>query len=138
MRERLAYVLRWEIWSALMFLAHVMFIAGSRPLSADVIYANDRAGRLAVQVRIQRNMHEQLTLMVQGHLALATMRPLDQLRITLAPLHCLSFSAWAIGLDIQSRHISDRSGPSALSIPTLPRSLQRSISVLSVKSLHRL
>ena len=81
MGDRLAFALQWDLWAALVLLAMIMFIAGMRPTSNDVIDGNDRAERLAVHVRIQRNTHEQLTLLAFAHLTLVTLLPAEQLHI---------------------------------------------------------
>lgn len=102
MGDRLAFALQWDLFGALVLLAMIMFIAGTRPTAADVIDGNDRAERLAIQVRIQRNTHEQLTLMAFGHLALATLLPPDQLKIipVLVALFCVSRIVYWIGYSL--------------------------------------
>jgi uncharacterized MAPEG superfamily protein len=87
--DRLAFAFQWQVWGGLVLLAMIGLIAGARPTSADIIDGNDRAERLAVQVRIQRNTLEQLVLMVLAHVALSTLLPPDQL--TLIPTLVLLF-----------------------------------------------
>jgi hypothetical protein len=102
MADRLAFAFQWQVWGALVLLAMIGLIAGSRPLAVDVIDGNDRAERLAVQVRIQRNTLEQLVLMIVAHVALATLLPASQLVIipTLVTLFVIARVVYWIGYSI--------------------------------------
>ncbi|MFO6429507.1 MAPEG family protein [Erythrobacter sp. W302b] len=99
MGDRLAYALQWDLLGALVLLAMIGFLAGSRPIRHDTIDGNDRAEALAIHVRVQRNTVEQLMLMLFGHLTLATVLRVDQLHIipVLALLFVVSRVAYWIG-----------------------------------------
>jgi hypothetical protein len=100
--SRLAFAVQWQLLGGLVLLAMIGFIAGNRPLSLDVIDGNDRAERLAIQVRIQRNTVEQLLLMVVAHLALATLLRAEQLALipALVVLFCISRLVYWVGYSI--------------------------------------
>jgi hypothetical protein len=100
--DRLAFAVQWQLLGALVLLAMIGLIAGTRPLSLDVIDGNDRAERLAIQVRIQRNTVEQLLLMVMGTGALATLLPKEQLGTipALVILFCVSRLVYWAGYSI--------------------------------------
>ena len=100
--DRLAFAIGWQMLGALTLLAMIGFIAGARPTSNDVIDGNDKAPRLEVQVRVQRNTVEQLLLMVVAHLALATLLPFAALKIipVLACLFVISRMVYWIGYSI--------------------------------------
>ncbi|QPH55787.1 MAPEG family protein [Pontivivens ytuae] len=70
---RLAFGVQWSLVPVLVLLAMILAIAGTRPLFADVIDGNDRADRLAVHIRIQRNTLEQGMLLIVGLLVFATL-----------------------------------------------------------------
>jgi magnesium-transporting ATPase (P-type) len=99
---RLAFAFQWQVFGGLVLLAMIGFIAGARPMAADVIDGNDRAERLAVQVRIQRNTLEQLVIMVLAHVALATLLPPEQLPLipTLVLLFVIARIFYWIGYSI--------------------------------------